>query len=107
MNSILSWFSGVKAYVLGALSLLIGGLIVAVKILLKLKSDARKEAENAVRAREEIRKLRDKELDLNAATKKEREEARKNAESEKNRIEDGERPARWGDDRIRRMRDKD
>lgn len=101
MNSILSWFSGVKAYVLGALSLLIGVLVVGVKILLRQKSDARKKAAKEIRRRQEVEELRRRELDIRDAKNRVERRRKENERAEKKRIDNDIRPEHWSDRRIR------
>lgn len=106
MNSILSWFSEFRAYVYGAVSLLIGVLIAAVRHFYRKSQKQRKAKERSERSLEAERERREQELDLRDTQNRAERRRKENERAEKKRIDNDVRPEHWSDRRIR-LRKKD
>lgn len=100
----MGFLSSIKAYIAGAVVLLIGILGATARHFYKKARKEEKESDRLRRRAEEQKKRRELERNVHNAQQEARKKARENAEAEKKRIDNDVRPDSWGDDRLR---DKD
>lgn len=94
-------FSTIKYYLYAAVAAVVAGLMIALKVITAQKQKAQQRADRQEQRAETTEAARIVEQDIVDAQAKSRKEAQEHAQSEKDRIDRGDRPDSWGDDRLR------